>query len=153
MLTINKIGYSAASVNIQNNRTVTVYENKPRLKTLERDTVSFNGRFGDLFKKLITPKPKCVSQEVYDSVCKFIEDNPNTHAGMFLKQIKLLSENFSSVTEMSASCHAKHVEKEKIEEVSQLLMQVKNCKETEREPVIRQLIDDYNEILRKKSNN
>lgn len=101
MLTINKIGYYAAPVNIQSNRTVNGYENKPRLKTLERDTVSFTG-IGSILKKLITPKPlpEIIKKEMQElpgfagsfmkEVNKFCNGSPNRdNVGILAKAVEL----------------------------------------------------------------
>lgn len=102
MLTINKIGYYAAPVNIQSNRTVNGYENKPRLKTLERDTVSFTG-IGSILKKLITPKP------LPEIIKKEMQELPG-YAGKFMKEVNKFCNG--GWDDIMMQCWADMVEKE-----------------------------------------
>lgn len=149
MLTVNRIGYSLPIYsNIQDKRSGARRENMPALKTLESDTVSFSGIFGT--KK--PPVPKYVSQEVYDTVCNFLKDESNKPAWDFMKYIKTMCESSANIAHLDAYAHAeilfnKSLGKEKTEEISQILMKIKNCKETDKRPVLREFMDDYNEIL------
>ncbi|MDD3013320.1 MAG: hypothetical protein PHC34_06410 [Candidatus Gastranaerophilales bacterium] len=112
-------------------------ENMPVLKQLNIDTLSFKAT------------PKYVSQAVYDVVSKYADDNSHSYAGYFMKQIKTFCERgYDSVLELNAQSYAKRVEKENIKEVSKIINQVKD---STKQPLIKELIEDYDKILGKGS--
>jgi hypothetical protein len=140
MLGINQTGLTMPACNLQGRQT----QDKPVLKTLNRDMVSFSGLFN---KKPV--KPEYVSQAAYDAVSKYVQDNPHTYAGKFLSKIKVFCERgFDEVAELDAQIFARKIEQERIKEVSELLKQVKtSLKESLDKSLLKELLDDYNKIL------
>lgn len=141
MLGINQTRLVMPAYNLQGKQT----QDKPVLNVLEKDTVSFGSLFGG--KK--PAKPEYVSQAAYDIVCKYVQDNPKTYAGKFLKQIKVFCEKGADeIAELDAQIFAREVEKERVKEVSEILKQVKgSLKETLDKSLIKEFIDLFDEIL------
>jgi|GEM_PF-5807574 len=139
MLGINNIRIISPAYNMQGNQT---QPDKAVLKNLDKDTVSFSGLLG--------PKPtvpKYVKQPAYDAVSKYIQDNPHTYAGKFLKQIKIICEKGTDeIAELDAQIFARKVEKERFGEVSEILMQVKDSTE---QPLIKKWMDRFKNTLGK----
>jgi len=150
MISINNTFTTLQQSNVQKEQK----QNFPKLQTLKQDTVSFSGLFS---KK--PPGPKHVTKEAYEVITGYIEKNANDvsarKAVQFMKFIKRICEEGLLLNlRENAEFTAELVEKQRIGEISNILMTVKTnvLPSSSYEGTIKNLMDRCKNILGKSAN-